>query len=154
MVAGLFIPNPFFGTNLAPVGHRTQNDLLADRHGKVIDMPAGEIIALVTSIQTPGLDAGADFALLAVHETVFGKTSVTGDIRDRQLFGSGQDPLAGGPAAVELQKLLLQLPVPVAAGQVNSANPAIETTGGNKIQVKCHLVPYRLFSCLQNKKMF
>ena len=67
-IPGFFILNPFFRTDLAPIGDSPQNNLFPDTHGEIFNMLAGEFIALVAS-GVPFLPcAGPDLALPAMHK--------------------------------------------------------------------------------------
>jgi len=67
-VTGFFILNPLFGAHLAPVWNRPQNNLFADRHGKVFNMLTGKFIALMTSAVTFLACAGPYLTLSAMHK--------------------------------------------------------------------------------------
>lgn len=69
-IAGLFILDPFFSTDLAPIRNGPQYNLLAHSHGEIFDIPAWELITLMTSLVTLLPCAGPDLTIFAVHEPV------------------------------------------------------------------------------------
>jgi hypothetical protein len=71
-VAGFFILNPFFSTNFSPIGNSPQNDLFADRHGKIVNVWAGKFSALMASGEAFSLGAGPDLALPAMPKSFIG----------------------------------------------------------------------------------
>ena len=56
-VPGLFVLNPLFGPPFSPMGYGSHNNLLADRHWKVLDVPAREIITFMATLVPLGLGA-------------------------------------------------------------------------------------------------
>jgi len=71
-VAGLFILNPFFGTNLSPIRNSTQDNLFANRHREIFNMLTRKSSALMTTGVAFFSCAGPDLALSAVHELFIG----------------------------------------------------------------------------------
>jgi hypothetical protein len=51
-IASLFVSNPFFSSEFSSIRDRPQNNFLANGHGKIINMLARKIIALVTTCVT------------------------------------------------------------------------------------------------------
>jgi hypothetical protein len=68
-ISGLFISNPFFGTEFSSIRNSTQNDLLANGHGKIINVIAGKFIALMTPAIPFLHRAFSDLTLAAMHES-------------------------------------------------------------------------------------
>jgi hypothetical protein len=99
-IAGFFIFNPFFGTDLPPIRDRAQYDLFADCHRKVLNVPAGEFVALVTSRVPLLLGAFSDLALPTMHKSVIGQTSAALDIFRCEMFAVGEHTLSGNPSLV------------------------------------------------------
>ena len=64
-ITGFFVFDPFVGAVLAPVGDCPHDDFFADGYGKVVDMPAGKIIAFMAALIPLLLSAVSDVALLA-----------------------------------------------------------------------------------------
>jgi hypothetical protein len=48
-IPGFFILDPFLRPDFPPVGNGPQNNFFTHTHGKIIDISAGKVIALVTS---------------------------------------------------------------------------------------------------------
>jgi hypothetical protein len=67
-IAGFFILNPFFSTHLSPVRNGPQNNLFANRHGKLFDIQTRKFIALMASGVTFLSCALPDLTLSAVHK--------------------------------------------------------------------------------------
>jgi len=68
---------PFFRSELSPGRHRAQNDFLSHGKGEILDVFAGEPIALVASFETFGKCAVTNRAVGAVEEEIFRKTTLT-----------------------------------------------------------------------------
>jgi hypothetical protein len=79
-IAGLFILNPFLGADLSPIRNGPQNNLLADRHGEIINMPTREFIALMTSDEAFFLAAFPDVATLAMQKEFIRQAPAAADI--------------------------------------------------------------------------
>jgi len=69
-IASLFVPNPFFSSEFSSIRDRAQNDFLANGHGKVVNVLARKIIALVTTCVTFYFGACPDLTLLTMHEKI------------------------------------------------------------------------------------
>jgi len=67
-IAGFFILNPFFSTNLSPIRNRPQNNLFTNNHGKIFNILTRKFIALMTSGVTLLFCAGPDLTLSAIHK--------------------------------------------------------------------------------------
>ena len=67
-IAGFFILNPFFSTNLSPIRNGPQNNLFADKHREIFNILAGKFIALMTSCVTFLSCASPDLTLPARHK--------------------------------------------------------------------------------------
>jgi hypothetical protein len=101
-IAGLFITNPFFRAEFSPVWNRSQNYLFADRHGKVIDMPAGKLLTLMTS-GVPLLRRTLSYiALVAMHKTIFRQASVASNVSGTKRFTARKRAFAGYFALVKI----------------------------------------------------
>lgn len=71
-IAGLFVLNPFFGTEGSAIRDSPKNNLLADGHGKIVDVATRELIALMTPGVPSLLCATSDLTLAAMHEQIIG----------------------------------------------------------------------------------
>ena len=69
-IARLFVFNPFFSAEFPPVGNASENNLLSDRHGKVVDMFTWEVVTLMAPRISFFYCAVPDIALLAVHKAL------------------------------------------------------------------------------------
>jgi len=67
-IAGLFVLNPFFITELSPIWNSPENNLLADGHGEIVNVVTGKIIALMTPGISFLLCAFPDVTLATMHK--------------------------------------------------------------------------------------
>ena len=67
-VAGFFILNPFFSTNLSPVGNSPQNNFLSNSHWKIFNVLTRKFVTLMTPGVTLLSCAGPDLTLPAMHK--------------------------------------------------------------------------------------
>jgi hypothetical protein len=67
-IAGLFVSNPFFSTELSSIWDSPENNLLANGHGEIVNVMTGKFIALMT----PGVSflfcAVPDLTLATMHK--------------------------------------------------------------------------------------
>jgi hypothetical protein len=67
-IAGLFVSNPFFGTELSSIRDSPENNLLANGHREIVNVVTRKFIALMT----PGVSflfcAVPDLALATMHK--------------------------------------------------------------------------------------
>jgi hypothetical protein len=128
-IASFFILDPFFGTDLAPMGDRAQNYFFADGHGKMINVPAWKFIALMTSGVTFFPGAVPDLALPAVHEQYIGQAATAFDVFHGEIFAVGETAFVGYPALIKIDQALLEFVIVIAVGHINGADSAIKTAG-------------------------
>jgi len=71
-VAGLFVPNPFFSTELSSIWDSPKNNLLADGHREIVNVLTRKFIALMA----PGVSflfcAFPDVTLATMHKLFIG----------------------------------------------------------------------------------
>jgi hypothetical protein len=67
-IAGLFVANPFFITELSSIWDGPKNNLLANRHGEIVNVLTGKIVALMTPCVTFLFCAGPDLTLATMHK--------------------------------------------------------------------------------------
>ncbi len=139
-VTGLFIFDPFFSPDFPPVGNRPQDHLFAHAHGKILDMAAGKLVAFVTSGIPLGLGAIPDGALPAMHKRVFGQAALALDIVHGQGVTVRKRTLARNIPLVDIQEPFLEFLIVVPVGDIDAANPAIQTTRRYKIRIDGHVV--------------
>jgi hypothetical protein len=71
-VAGLFVSNPLFSTELSSIRHSPENNLLADGHGEIVNVLTRKFIAFMTAGVPFLLCAVPDITLAAMHELFIG----------------------------------------------------------------------------------
>jgi hypothetical protein len=69
-IAGFFVSNPFFGTELSSIWDSPENNLLANGHGEVVNVMTGKLITFMTSGDSLLLGAAPDLTLATMHEPV------------------------------------------------------------------------------------
>jgi len=67
-IAGLFVPNPFFSTELSSIRDSPKNNFLAHGHGKIVNVLTGKFIAFMTAGVSFLFRAIPDLALATMHE--------------------------------------------------------------------------------------
>jgi len=67
-IAGLFVSNPFFSTELPSIRDSPENNLLANGHGEIVNVMTGIIIALMAPGVSFLLRAFPDLTLATMHK--------------------------------------------------------------------------------------
>jgi hypothetical protein len=137
-VPGFFILNPFFGPDLSPVRNSSQDDLLANSHGKIFDIPTRKFITLMAPGVPFFLGALSDVALSAMHELFIRQTAAALDIFGRKVFAARQGAFAWDPSLVQSDQAFLQFFVLVAVCDIDGADSAVEPARRSKIRIYRH----------------
>ena len=85
-VAGFFILNPLFSTNLSPIWNGPQDNLFANSHGKFFNMLTRKFIALMTSGVTFLSCAVLDLTLPAIHKRFIRQAATALHVIYRKVF--------------------------------------------------------------------
>jgi hypothetical protein len=67
-IAGLFVSNPFFSTELSSIWDSPENNLFTNGHGEIVNVVTGKITALMTPGVTFLYCAIPDLTLATMHE--------------------------------------------------------------------------------------
>jgi hypothetical protein len=110
-VPPLFFFHPLFGSQFSPGRDGTQYHLLSLRKGKIIDMDAGKIMALMASLDPFLHDAVLDGTYPAIGEYGVRQTALALELIDAYTIHTSQ--------------LLLELQVVIPVCDVHSADTAI-----------------------------
>jgi hypothetical protein len=137
-IARLFVSNPFFRAELASVRYGPKDNLLAYRHGEVVDAATREFIAFMAPRVSFLFCAVPDLTLATMHESLIRKAAATSNVFFGQGFAVGERAFAGSSPPVKVCQQLLQLGVVVAMGNVDGADTAVKTAGRNEIGICRH----------------
>jgi hypothetical protein len=149
-IAVFFILNPFFGTHLPPVRNGPQYHFLTYGHGKVLNIRAGKVNALMTSVIPLLLGAVPDGALPAMHENVIGQATVATNVVYGQILTVGQLAFARDLSLVKAEKPLLEFLILVPVGDVNGANAAVKAARCYKIRIDIHISLIEIINLIRN----
>jgi hypothetical protein len=120
VIPGFLILHPFLGPYFTPVGNGAQHHRFPDRHGKVLDQAAREIIAFVASFVPFAPGAVPDAAFPAISERLFGQAPPAVDVLGVHVFVTGKPPF------VDPDQAFLKSLVVLFGGIKDGANPAIQ----------------------------
>jgi len=67
-IAGLFVSNPFFITELSSIWDSPENNLLANGHGEIVNAVTRKIVALMTPDVSFLFRAFPDLTLATMHK--------------------------------------------------------------------------------------
>jgi len=137
-VAGLFVSNPFFITELSSIWDGPKNNLLANCHGEIVNIVTGKVIALMTPRVAFLSCASPDLTLSAMHELFIRQAATAFNIFYRKVFTIRKCALAGCSSLVKTYQPLLKLNVIVAVCDINGTDTAIKTTRRNQIGICRH----------------
>ena len=90
MIPLFFGLHPGLGVHFPPLGDRAHDDLFADRHRKVVNEIAGEVLAYMTSFEFPGIGALPNRTGLAIDELIVGLATGTANLFHGQVVDRGQ----------------------------------------------------------------
>jgi len=138
-IAGFFIVNKFFGTDLSPIRDGPQNDLFADSHGKVLDMLTRKFIALMASGVALFPSAVPDSTLSAIDKRFIRQAAAALHIIYGKVFAIGEFAFAGNLSPVKINQPLLEFEIIIAVRDIDGTDPAIKTARSNKIWIYRHI---------------
>jgi hypothetical protein len=127
IIAGFFILDPFLSTKLPPIRNGSQYNLFADVHGKIVNVPAGKFIALMTSRVALFLGALPDPALLAMHEQISRQATAALDIFHGKLFTVWENAFAVNFSLVNIHQPFLEVGIIITASDINRTDAAIKS---------------------------
>jgi hypothetical protein len=127
IIAFLLLLYPLLRTELPPSGDTSQYNLLADRNREIIDEPAGELVALMAS-----LDFLFDAARLDRADPAIGKDALREAAVAYQVLRFD---------AVNRGQLLFKFLIVVPGGYMDSANSAVQTAWRCKFLIDGHDIP-------------
>lgn len=133
IIALLFLLYPPFSADFPPSGDASQDDLLADGNGEIIDESAGELVTLVASFYIFVKAARLDRADPAVSKDALREAAVA-----YYVFGFG---------AVNRSQLLFEFIIVVPARYVDSTDPAIQAAWRCQFLINGHDITPPVLAC-------
>jgi hypothetical protein len=138
IIAGFFILDPFFSPKLPPIRNGPQDNLFADSHGEIVNVPAGKFITLMTSRVALFLGALPDIALPAMHKQVIREAAAALDVCHGKLFTVGEGAFAINVSLVKIHQPFFEFFVVIPICDINGTDAAIKSARGNKIRIYRH----------------
>jgi hypothetical protein len=79
-IAGFFVSNPLFGTELSSIWDSPENNLLANGHGEIVNVMTWKFIALMTPCASFLFCAVPDLTLATMHKLFIGQAATAPNV--------------------------------------------------------------------------